>query len=77
MSGDFYATINFSFKSHKVNWPVVINCPVHFTSTCLISISLTGANISFTEKGVLQWSCNTGEFIQGGTFLVDEKFETL
>ena len=61
MSGDFYATINFSFKSHKVNWPVVIKCPVHFTNTCLISISLTGANISFTEKGVLQWSCNTGE----------------
>ena len=61
MSGDFYATIDFSFKSHKVNWPVVIKCPVHFTNTCLISISLTGANISFTEKGVLQWSCNTGE----------------
>ena len=26
MSRDFYATKNFSFKSHKINWPVVINC---------------------------------------------------
>ena len=48
MSGDFHAAENFSLKSHRVNWPVVINCPDHFTSTNAVS---TGANISSTQKG--------------------------
>ena len=43
---------NFSLKSHKVNWPVVINCPGHFTSTNSVLISSTGANISPT---VIMW----------------------
>ena len=77
MSGDFQATKNFSLKSHKVNWPIAINCPGHFTSSNPVSISSTGANISSTEKRVLQWSCDTGEFNQGGTPLVDGKLETL
>ena len=68
---------NFSFKSHKVNWLVAIKCPGHFTSMDPILIPSTEANISSTEKGVLQWSCNTGEFSQGGAPLVDGKRETL
>ena len=67
MSGDFQATKSFNFKSHKVSWPVFINCPGHFTSSNPVSISSTGATISSTEKRVLQWSCDTGEFSQGGT----------
>ena len=27
MSGDFNGPKNFSLISHKVNWPVAINCP--------------------------------------------------
>ena len=77
MSGDFQASKNFSLKTHKVNWPVVINCPGHFTSSNLVTIFLTGANIRSTEKWVLQRSCETGEFSQGGTPLVDGKLETL
>ena len=55
MSGDFQATKNFlnflnSLKSHKVNWPFVINCPGHFTSSNPVLISSTEANISSTEK---------------------------
>ena len=34
-------------------------------------------NISSTEKRVLQWSCDTGEFSQGGTPLVNGKLESL
>ena len=48
MSGDFHAAKNFSLKSDRVSWPVVINCPDHFTSTNAVS---TGANISSTQKG--------------------------
>ena len=62
MSGDFDITKNFSLKSHQINWPVFINCPGHFTSFNPVSISSTGANISFTEKRVLQWSYDSGEF---------------
>ena len=64
MSGDFNGTKNFSLLSHKVNWLVVINCPGHFASTNPVVVSSAGANISSTEKKVLQWSCNTGEFSQ-------------
>ena len=56
------ATKNFSLKSHKINWPVIINCPGHFTSLKPVSISSTGSNISSTKERVLQWSCDTGEF---------------
>ena len=77
MSGDFQATKNFSLNSHKVNWPVIINCPGHFTSSSPVSISSTGANISSTEKRFLQWSCDTGEFSKRGTPLVDGKLKTL
>ena len=77
MSGDFQTTKNFSLKSHKINWPVIINCPGHFTSLNPVSISSTGANISSIEKRVLQWSCDTGEFSTGGTPLVHGKLETL
>ena len=77
MSGDFQATKNFSLKSDKVSWPVVINCPDHFTSSNTVSISSTGANISSTEKKVLQWSRDIGEFSQRGTLLVDGKLKTL
>ena len=38
MSADFQATKNFSLKSHKVSWPVVINCLGHFTNSNLVSI---------------------------------------
>ena len=62
MSGDFQATKNFSLKSHKINWSVIINCSGHCTSSNPVSISSTGANISSTEKRILQWSCDTGEF---------------
>ena len=48
MSGDFHAAKNFSLKSHRVSYPVVINCPDNFTSTNAVS---TGANISSTQKG--------------------------
>ena len=77
MSGDFQATKNFSLKSHKINWHVIINCPGNFTSSNPGSISPTGANFSSTEKRVLQWSCDNGEFSKGGTPLVDRKLETL
>ena len=77
MSRHSHSTKNFSLKSHKVNWPVVINCPDHFTSTIPVSISSTGVNIIFTEKGVLQWSRDTGEFSHGGTPLKNGKLETL
>ena len=77
MSGDFQATKNFSLKSRKINRPVVINCPGPFISSNPVSTSSRGANISFTEKRVLQWSCDTGEFSQRGTPLVDGKLETL
>ena len=77
MLGDFQATKNFSLKSHKINWPVTINCPGHFTGSNPVSISSIGANISYTEKRVLKWSCDTGEFSKEGTPLVDEKLETL
>ena len=50
MSGDFQATKNFSLKSHKVNWPFVINCPDYFTSSNPVLTSSTEANISSTEK---------------------------
>ena len=53
MSGEFQAIRNFSLKSHKIIWAVVINCPDHFTSLNLVSISSTGTNISSTEKRVL------------------------
>ena len=36
-----------------------------------------GANITFTEKWVLRWSCDAEEFSQGGIPLVDGKLETL
>ena len=68
MSGDFHTAKNFSLKSDEDNWPVVINCPDHFTSTIPVSISSTGANIR---------SCYTGKFSHGGTPLVDEDLETL
>ena len=68
---------NFTLESHRGNWPFVINCPDHFTSTNPVSISSRGANISSAE-GVLRWSCGAGKFNQGGTFLVDGKLtETL
>ena len=51
MSEDFQATKNFSLKSHKANWPVVINCPGHFTSSNPVSICSAGANIGSTKKG--------------------------
>ena len=38
MSADFQATRNFSLKSHKVSWPVVINCLGHFTNSNPVSI---------------------------------------
>ena len=66
-----------SLKSQKANWPVAIDCPGHFTSSNPVSISSTGANISSTEKRVLQWSCDAGEFSLGGTCLVYGKLETL
>ena len=50
MSGDFQATKNFSLKSHKINWAVIINCPGRFTRSNPVSISSTGANISSSEK---------------------------
>ena len=68
LSGDFHTAKNFSLKSDEDNWPVVINCPDHFTSTIPVSISSTGANIR---------SCDTGKFSHGGTPLVDEDLETL
>ena len=77
ISGDFHATKNFSPKSHKVNWPAAISCPNLFASRNLVSISSIKTNISSTEKGILKWSCDTEEFIQGRTLLVDEKLETL
>ena len=60
MSGDFHATKNFSLKSHKNNCPDVIDCPGHFACTNSVSIGSTGANISSTEKGVLQWYVTLG-----------------
>ena len=51
MSEDFQATKNFSLKSHKANWPVVINCPGHFTNLNPVSICSAGANIGSTKKG--------------------------
>ena len=77
MSEGSHATKIFSLKSFKINWPVIINCPGHFTSSNSFSISSTGANICSTEKGVLQWSCDTEEFSQRGSLFVDEKLETL
>ena len=77
MSGYFQATKNFNLKSHKINWPVIINCPDHFTSLNPVLISSTGANIGSIEKSVLQRSCDAGEFSKGGTPLVDGKLETL
>ena len=68
LSGDFHTAKNFSLKSDEDNWPVVVNCPDHFTSTIPVSISSTGANIR---------SCDTGTFSHGGTSLVDEDLETL
>lgn len=51
----------FSLKSHKINWSAVIN----FTSTNKVSISSKKkTNTSFSEKWILQWPCNTGEFSQ-------------
>ena len=61
ISGDFQATKNFSLKSRRFKWPLVITCPSHFTSLNPVSISSTRANISSTEKRVLQWSCHTGK----------------
>ena len=75
MSRDFEATKNFSLKSHKVNWPIVINCQDHFTSSNPVSISPIEANISSTEKRMLQWSYDTGKFSQGGTPLLDENLK--
>ena len=43
----------------------------------IVSKSSTGANICSTEKGVLQWLCDTGKFSPRGTPLVDVKLETL
>ena len=65
------------FKQPKVNWPVIINCPGHFTSSNLVSRSSAGTNISSTERRVLQWTCDTEKFSQGRTPLVDGKLETL
>ena len=50
MSGDFQATKNIILKSHRINWPVILNCPGHFASSNPNLISSTGANISSTEK---------------------------
>ena len=44
----------------------VIDCLSHFTSTNPVSMHLTGTNIRSTEKGVLQWSCDTSEFMVHG-----------
>ena len=66
-----------AFKFHSVNWSFAINRPCHFTCTYPLSVSSTGANISSTEKGVLQWSCDTRKCSLRGTPLMDEKFETL
>ena len=33
--------------------------------------------LALQKKRVLQWSCDTGEFSQGGTSLLDGKLETL
>ena len=65
-----------TFKQPKVNWPVIINCPGHFTSSNLVSRSSAGANISSTERRVLQWSCDSGKFSQEITTLVSGKLET-
>ena len=51
MSGDFQATKDFYFKSHKVSWPAFINCPGHFISLNPVSISSTGATIALQKKG--------------------------
>ena len=53
MSEGFQATKNFSLKSPKVNWPVVIDCPGHFTSWNPVSISSAGENISSTERKIM------------------------
>ena len=42
---------NFSLKSHKVNWPDVINCPGHFSSSNPVSISSTGEILVLQKKG--------------------------
>ena len=73
----FSSNQNFSLKSCKVNWPIVINCRSQFTSSNPVLISSRGANISSTEKRVLQWSYDTGKFSQRGTPLVNGKLKTL
>ena len=62
---------NEKLSFFKVYWSAVIN----FTRTNTVSTSSTGTNISSIGKGVLQWSCGTGEFSQGGTPFVDGKLE--
>ena len=59
MSGDFHAAKNFSLKSHRVNWPVVINCPDHFTSTNAVS------------TGALEHSCSSREQTCSAIFFED------
>ena len=58
MSGGFYATKNFRFESHKVNWLVTINFPSHFTGTNPILMSSTEANtvLALQKKG--SYSCH-------------------
>ena len=46
-----------------------------FTCSNPVSISLSEANISSTEKRVLQWAGDTIEFSQGGTPLVDGRLK--
>ena len=58
ISGGCYATTNFSFESHKVNWLVTINFPSHFTSTNPILMSSAEANtvLALQKKG--SYSCH-------------------
>ena len=43
---DFHQTKNFSFKSHKTNWPAAVNCTSHFFGANPISVSPTRTNTS-------------------------------
>ena len=73
MSEGFQATKNFSLKSHKVNWPVVIDCQ---------AILPAGIQFRYLQQEKIlalqkERSCDTGEFSKAGTPLVEGKLETL
>ena len=54
MSVDFQATKNLSLKSHKVNWPVAINCPGYLPARIQFLYLYQKQILALQKKG----SCN-------------------